>query len=56
MTLAGFPHSDTHGSKLIWQLPVAYRSLSRPSSVSYVKASIMCALVTFYALTLLTSY
>ena len=43
MTLAGFPHSEIHGSKLIRQLPVAYRSLSRPSSVSYVKASVVCA-------------
>ena len=27
-----FPHSDIHGSKLICQLPEAYRRLSRPSS------------------------
>jgi len=26
MTLAGFPHSDIHGSKLDRQLPVAFRS------------------------------
>ena len=50
MTLVGFPHLDIHGSKFIWQLPVAYRSLSRPSSVSYVKASVMYAYVTSYAL------
>jgi hypothetical protein len=30
------------------QLPVAYRSQLRPSSVSYVKASFICAWVTFY--------
>jgi hypothetical protein len=56
MTLAGFPHLDIRGSQFIWQLPAAYRSLSRPSSVSYVKASVMCAYVTFYALISLTSY
>ena len=33
MTGAGFPHSDIHGSKLGRQLPVAFRSLPRPSSV-----------------------
>ena len=43
MTLAGFPHSDIYGSKLVRQLPAAYRSQLRPSSVSYVKASFMCA-------------
>jgi hypothetical protein len=48
MTLMRFPHSEIHGSKLARQLPVAYRSLLRPSSVSYVKASFMCAWVTFY--------
>lgn len=48
MTLTGFPHSDIFGSKLVWQLPEAFRSLLRPSSVSYVQASIMCAWVTFY--------
>jgi hypothetical protein len=26
ITLERFPHSEIHGSKLIWQLPVAYRS------------------------------
>jgi hypothetical protein len=39
MTGAGFPHSDVHGSKLGRQLPVAYRSLPRPSSASGAKAS-----------------
>lgn len=48
MTLAGFPHSEIFGSKLVWQLPEAYRSLLRPSSVSCVKASFTCAWVTFY--------
>ena len=38
-----FPHSEIFGSKLVWQLPEAFRSLLRPSSVSYVKASIVCA-------------
>ena len=32
MTPGGFSHSETHGSKLVKQLPVAYRSLPRPSS------------------------
>lgn len=48
MTLDGFPHSEIFGSKLVWQLPEAYRSLLRPSSVSCVKASFTCAWVTFY--------
>ena len=43
ITLAGFPHSDIYGSKLVRQLPAAYRSQLRPSSVSYVKASFVCA-------------
>ena len=34
MTGAGFPHSDIHGSKLARQLPVAFRSHPRPSSVA----------------------
>ena len=40
-TVARFPHSDTLGSTLSWQLPEAYRSLSRPSSAYYAKASTM---------------
>ena len=32
LPVCGFPHSDIHGSKLICQLPEAYRRLSRPSS------------------------
>ena len=43
ITLVRFPHSDIYGSKLVRQLPAAYRSQLRPSSVSYVKASFMCA-------------
>jgi hypothetical protein len=39
MTGVGFPHSVIHGSTLSRQLPVAYRSLSRPSSVVSAKAS-----------------
>jgi hypothetical protein len=39
MTRAGFPHSDTLGSKLGWQLPQAYRGLPRPSSAPGAKAS-----------------
>ena len=38
-TSAGFPHSDIHGSKLGRQLPVAFRSRPRPSSVLGAKAS-----------------
>ena len=43
ITRARFPHSEIHGSKLVRQLPAAFRSLLRPSSVSYVKASFVCA-------------
>src|SRR5680860_661753 len=42
MTGARFSHSDIHGSTLAWQLPVAYRSLQRPSSASSAKASTLC--------------
>jgi hypothetical protein len=43
-TLAGeFPHSEISGSKLICQLPEAYRRLSRPSSPIIAKASTMCS-------------
>ena len=41
ITGSRFPHSDTLGSTLSWQLPEAYRSLSRPSSAYYAKASTM---------------
>ena len=39
----GFPHSDTSGSKLICQLPEAFRRLSRPSSPIIAKASTTCS-------------
>jgi hypothetical protein len=38
----GFPHSEISGSKLICQLPGAYRRLSRPSSPVIAKASTTC--------------
>ena len=41
MTPSEFPHSDIHGSKLAWQLPVAYRSQPRPSSPPGARASTM---------------
>ena len=41
MTPSGFPHSDIHGSKLAWQLPVAFRSQPRPSSPPGARASTM---------------
>src|SRR5699024_4954767 len=43
MTPAGFPHSDTLGSKLVCQLPEAYRRLLRPSSAPGAKASTECS-------------
>ncbi len=39
----GFPHSEIPGSKLVYQLPEAYRRLPRPSSPVAAKASTMCA-------------
>ena len=39
----GFPHSEIPGSKLVCQLPEAYRRLLRPSSPSTAKASTVCA-------------
>ena len=41
---AGFPHSDIPGSKLVCQLPEAFRRLPRPSSPVAAKASTICAL------------
>ena len=35
----GFPHSEIPGSRLVWQLPEAYRSLPRPSSAASAKTS-----------------
>ena len=39
---SGFPHSDICGSKLVCQLPAAFRRLPRPSSPVIAKASTMC--------------
>eukprot|EP00829_Urostomides_striatus_P010573 TRINITY_DN24_c0_g1_i6.p3 TRINITY_DN24_c0_g1~~TRINITY_DN24_c0_g1_i6.p3 ORF type:complete len:257 (+),score=-59.42 TRINITY_DN24_c0_g1_i6:2279-3049(+) len=39
---SGFPHSDIYGSKLVCQLPVAFRRLPRPSSPVIAKASTIC--------------
>src|SRR5438128_8131833 len=39
----GFPHSEIFGSKLICQLPEAYRRLSRLSSPIIAKASTTCS-------------
>lgn len=41
-TQTGFPHSDTHGSTLFWQLTVLFRGLNRPSSPACPKASTSC--------------
>ncbi len=40
--ITGFSHSEISGLKLIYQLTEAYRRLSRPSSPSTAKASIVC--------------
>ena len=37
-----FPHSDISGSKLVCQLPEAFRRLPRPSSPVIAKASTTC--------------
>ena len=42
ITTGGFPHSEIPGSKLVKQLPEAYRSLPRPSSAPGAKASTVC--------------
>jgi hypothetical protein len=39
ITTGGFPHSDIPGSKVVWHLPRAFRSLQRPSSAPSAKAS-----------------
>ena len=41
--VAGFPHSEIHGSKPVCRLPVAYRRLLRLSSPVAAKASTICA-------------
>src|SRR5574343_489727 len=43
LSLGGFPHSDTSGSKLICQLPEAFRRLSRLSSPIIAQASTTCS-------------
>ena len=43
LMLGGFPHSEILGSKLVYQLPKAYRRLPRPSSPLTAKASTVCA-------------
>ena len=40
---AGFPHSETLGSKCAYPLPEAYRRLLRPSSAPDAKASTVCS-------------
>ena len=42
ITRDGFPHSEISGSKLVRQLPEAYRSLPRLSSPLGTKASTVC--------------
>ena len=39
---SGFPHSDIRGSKLVCELPAAFRTLQRPSSPVIAKASTTC--------------
>ena len=39
----GLPHSEIHGFNAHLQLPVAYRSLSRPSSAPDAKAFTLCS-------------
>jgi hypothetical protein len=51
----GFPHSEILGSKLVWQLPEAYRSLQRPSSPVIAKASTMCT-YSLDSITLVTNH
>ena len=40
--ITGFSHSEISGLELIYQLTEAYRRLSRPSSPSTAKASVVC--------------
>ena len=40
--ISRFPYSEIHGSKLVYQLPMAYRRLQRPSSAPSAKASTLC--------------
>ena len=41
--MAGFPHSEIFGSKVVCYLPEAYRKLQRPSSPLAAKASTVYA-------------
>ena len=41
-TSSGFPHSDIYGYNDYLRLPVAFRSLSRPSSAPSAKAFTLC--------------
>ena len=43
LAFAGFPHSDIYGYNACLQLPVAFRSLPRPSSALGAKASALCS-------------
>ena len=43
LMLAGFPHSEISGSKVVCHLPEAYRRLPRLSSPLTAKASTVCA-------------
>ena len=38
----GFPHSELHGYDVCRRLPMAFRSLPRPSSALGAKASTLC--------------
>lgn len=40
--IVGFPHSEIHGYNVCRRLPMAYRSLPRPSSALGAKASTLC--------------
>ncbi len=42
ITRIGLPHSDIPGSKLVYQLPEAFRRYPRPSSPVSAKASTVC--------------
>jgi hypothetical protein len=51
ITPTGFPHSDTCGLTLVWQLPARFRGLHRPSSPACPKASTSCPeslIITFF--------
>lgn len=56
MTPAGFPHSEINGSKSVWRLTVAYRSLPRLSSLLSAKASTVCPYYLNFKITNLIPY